>query len=131
MGADYRINEYGEIIRDDNTPHYTSELSVYEDAMLRGERLKIDIRRKLAKETRNKNVLWKCIKDNSITVVIAAKSNPALTSEMRAEIEGIAKKMDFLKPKKSKSNNKGCLWFIIIACLIGMLATYFSNEISF
>lgn len=129
MGSDFRINEFGEIIRNEDTTDYTSEISIYEEAILRGEKLKVDIRRKIAKETRNERVLWKCIRDRAITVVIAAKSNPRLTAEMRAEIEGIAQKMDFVEPKKS--NSKGCLWFIIIVCMIGLLLSYLSNEMSF
>ena len=37
MGGDYKINEYGEIIRDAET---SNDLAGYEDALLRGKKLK-------------------------------------------------------------------------------------------
>ena len=45
MGMDFRVNEYGETIRDSETPN---DLAGYEDALLRGEKLKANIRRKVA-----------------------------------------------------------------------------------
>ena len=88
MGGDYKINEYGEIIRDSGVPN---DLAGYEDALLRGEKLKANIRRKVAKETRNEKVLWMCIRDTAITVVTAAKENPILTTEMKTAISCIGK----------------------------------------
>ena len=78
---DFKVNEYGEIIRDAET---SNDLAGYEDALLRGEKLKANIRRKVAKETRNEKVLWMCIRDTAITVVTAAKENPILTPEMKS-----------------------------------------------
>lgn len=144
MGGDYKINEYGEIIRDSGAPN---DLAGYEDALLRGEKLKANIRRKVAKETRNEKVLWMCIRDTAITVVTAAKENPILTTEMKTAIskeekaweqlkqykfqEEIKRLEELEKNSKDDSGNKGCLWFIIIACALGALFTYLSGEMWF
>ena len=40
MGMDFKVNEYGEIIRDAET---SNDLAGYEDALLRGEKLKANI----------------------------------------------------------------------------------------
>lgn len=153
MGGNYIINEYGEIIRDAETPN---DLARYEEALLRGEKLKASIRRKVAKETRNEKVLWMCIRDTAITVVTAAKENPILTHGMKTAISNKEKAWGQLKQfkiqeqlkqfkiqeetqrieeleKNSKvdNGNKGCLWFIIIACALGALFTYLSGEMWF
>ena len=141
MGGDYKINEYGEIIRDSGAPN---DLAGYEDALLRGEKLKANIRRKVAKETRNEKVLWMCIRDTAITVVTAAKENPILTPEMKTAISKEEKAWEQLKQvkfqeeirriesieTKSKDDNdsKGCLWFIIIVGILGALYSYLSGE---
>lgn len=145
MGMDFKVNEYGEIIRDAETPN---DLAGYEDALLRGEKLKANIRRKVAKETRNEKVLWMCIRDTAITVVTAAKENPILTSEMKTAIseeekaweqlkqykiqEEVRRRLEELeKNSKDDSGNSGCLWFIIIPCALGALFTYLSGEMWF
>lgn len=131
---DFRVNEYGEIIRDSETPN---DLAGYEDALLRGEKLKANIRRKVAKETRNEKVLWMCIRDTAITVVTAAKENPILTPEMKTAIskeekaweqlkqykfqEEIKRLEELEKNSKDDSGNSGCLWVIIIAGVLGAL----------
>ena len=142
---DFKVNEYGEIIRDAETPN---DLAGYEDALLRGEKLKANIRRKVAKETRNEKVLWMCIRDTAITVVTAAKENPILTSEMKTAIseeekaweqlkqykiqEEVRRRLEELeKNSKDDSGNSGCLWFIIIPCALGALFTYLSGEMWF
>ena len=141
---DFKVNEYGEIIRDAET---SNDLAGYEDALLRGEKLKANIRRKVAKETRNEKVLWLCIRDTAITVVTAAKENPILTSEMKTAISEEEKAWDQLKQykiqeevrrleeleknSKDDSGNSGCLWFIIIACALGALFSYLSGEMWF
>lgn len=145
MGMDFKVNEYGEIIRDAET---LNDLAGYEDALLRGEKLKANIRRKVAKETRNEKVLWMCIRDTAITVVTAAKENPILTSEMKTAIseeekaweqlkqykiqEEVRRRLEELeKNSKDDSGNSGCLWFIIIPCALGALFTYLSGEMWF
>lgn len=129
MGMDFKVNEYGEIIRDAETPN---DLAGYEDALLRGEKLKANIRRKVAKETRNEKVLWMCIRDTAITVVAAAKENPILTTEMKTAISKEEKAWEQLKKNsKDDSGDKGCLWFIIIACALGALYSYLSDEMWF
>lgn len=100
---DFKVNEYGEIIRDAET---SNDLAGYEDALLRGEKLKADIRRKVAKETRNEKVLWMCIRDTAITVVTAAKENPILTSEMKLEISKIEKAWAQSKQDKNQEETK-------------------------
>ena len=144
MGMDFKVNEYGEIIRDAET---SNNLVGYEDALLRGEKLKANIRRKVAKETRNEKVLWMCIRDTAITVVTAAKENPILTTEMKTAIskeekaweqlkqykiqEEVRRLEELEKNSKDDSGNSGCLWFIIIACALGALFTYLSGEMWF
>ena len=103
MGGDYKINEYGEIIRDSGAPN---DLAGYEDALLRGEKLKANIRRKVAKETRNEKVLWMCIRDTAITVVTAAKENPILTTEMKTAISKEEKAWEQLKQYKFQEEIK-------------------------
>lgn len=144
MGMDFKVNEYGEIIRDAET---SNDLAGYEDALLRGEKLKANIRRKVAKETRNEKVLWICIRDTAITVVTAAKENPILTPEMKTAIskeekaweqlkqykfqEKIKRLEELEKNSKDDSGNKGCLRFIIIACALWVLFSYLSGEMWF
>ena len=141
MGGNYKINEYGEIIRDASS---SNDLAEYEDALLRGEKLKANIRRKIAKETRNEKVLWICIRDTAITVVTAAKENPILTPEMKTAISKEEKAWEQLKQvkfqeeirriesietnHKDDNDSKGCLWFIIIAGILGALYSYLSGE---
>lgn len=126
---DFKINEYGEIIRDAET---SNDLAGYEDALLRGEKLNANIRRRVAKETRNEKVLWMCIRDTAITVVAAAKENPILTTEMKTAISKEEKAWEQLKKNsKDDSGDKGCLWFIIIACALGALYSYLSDEMWF
>ena len=103
MGMDFKVNEYGEIIRDAET---SNDLAGYEDALLRGEKLKANIRRKVAKETRNEKVLWMCIRDTAITVVTAAKENPILTTEMKAAISKEEKAWEQLKQYKFQEEIK-------------------------
>lgn len=125
----------------------TNELARYEDAMLRGEELSNSMRRKVARVTRNEKVLWMCIRDTVKTVVTAAKENPILTSEMKTAIseeekaweqlkqykiqEEVRRLEELEKNSKDDNGNKGCLWFIIIACALGALFSYLSGEMWF
>ncbi len=136
MGQEFKINEFGEIIRGNNDfEKYSSD----EESLLKGEKVKAHIRRKIARETKNEDVLWKCVRDNAITVVLAAKENPILTPAMKTEIRkqedaynGLQqyKIEESIKNNSEKNDNdgKGCLWFIIIACALGLLYSYLSGE---
>lgn len=123
----------------------TNELARYEDAMLRGKELSNSMRRKVARETRNEKILWMCIRDTVKTVVTAAKDNPILTPEMKLVISKEEKAWEqFTQPKedirriesietnsKDDNDSKGCLWFIIIAGILGALFSYLSGEMWF
>lgn len=134
-----RANETSKMLRIDDT---YSEIFALEFALLKGDKLKANIRRKVAKETRNEKVLWMCIRDTAITVVTAAKENPILTTEMKTAIskkekaweqlkqykfqEEIKRLEELEKNSKDDSGNKGYLWFIIIACTLVALSTFLS-----
>lgn len=134
MGMDFKINECGEIIRDINN---IGDLEIYENALLRGDKLKANIRCYIAKKTQKEEVLWICVKDKAISVRDSARNNPVLTSEMRTEINKRAPINKQFKSDKTLTSNtthcdtnngKCCLWFIIIACAIGFLYSYLSSE---
>lgn len=76
---DFRVNEYGEIIRDDN------ELFSLEQKYLKGVPLNIEVRKRLAAESQNLQVLEVCLKERAITVRRIVWNNPHLTPEMRME----------------------------------------------
>lgn len=134
-----RANETSKMLRIDDT---YSEIFALESALLKGDKLKANIRRKVAKETRNEKVLWMCIRDTAITVVRAAKENPILTTEMKTAIskeekaweqlkqykfqEEIKRLEELEKNSKDDSGNKGYLWFIIIECALVALSFYLS-----
>lgn len=119
MGMDFKINECGEIIRATKS---SDDLSRYEDALLRGDKLNVDIRKKVAKETRNETVLWRCIRDVSLAVVIAAKVNPILTAEMKSAIAKIEKDRGAAKQSNIQKDGCeiGCLLIMIIAGILGL-----------
>lgn len=130
MGMDFKINECGEIIRDNN---YIGDLEIYENALLRGDKLKVNIRCYIATKTQKEEILWKCVKDKAMSVRDSARNNPILTSEMRTEInkrDSINKQLKSTKTFTSNTthhdsdNGKGCLWVIIIAFVIGFLYSY-------
>lgn len=79
MGMDFRVNEYGEIIRDDN------ELFTLEKKYLKGVPLNIEVRKRLAAESQNTQVLEVCLKERAITVRRIVWDNQHLTPEMRME----------------------------------------------
>ena len=79
MGMDFRVNEYGEIIRDDD------ELFSLEQKYLKGVPLNIEVRKRLAVESQNLQVLEACLKERAITVRRIVWDNPNLTPEMRME----------------------------------------------
>lgn len=79
MGMDFRVNEYGEIVREDN------ELFSLEQKYLKGVPLNIEVRKRLAAESQNLQVLEACLKERAITVRRIVWDNPNLTPEMRME----------------------------------------------
>lgn len=132
MGVDFKINEYGEIIREVGSHN---DLINYEEALLRGEKVNATIRRKIAKETRNERVLWLCVNDSAISVVVATKANPMLTYEMKSIVSKKEKKWKQFKQYKQEayiqtlieddiedvSSSSGIVvLFIIIAVIVGV-----------
>ena len=79
MGMDFRVNEYGEIVREDN------ELFSLEQKYLKGVPLNIEDRKRLAAESQNLQVLEACLKERVITVRRIVWDNPYLTPKMRME----------------------------------------------
>ena len=157
---DFKVNEYGEIIREDN------ESLTLEQKYLKGVPLNIEVRKRLAAESQNSQVLEACLKERAITVRRIVWDNPHLTPEMRKEATRqklldkgcnniISKKVKSTTTKSSTINtsnispnsytftnnsitehkdsgeNKGCLWLIIIAGLLGALFSYLSGEMWF
>lgn len=123
-----RTNETGKMLRiDDNY----SEIFALESALLKGDKLKANVRCRIARETKNPEILRLCIHDSAITVVTAAKDNPILTPEMRLEISKIEKaweqsKLDKIqediKPIVSINNNQykrgRTNWWSIVSLLL-------------
>lgn len=79
MAMDFRANEYGEIIRDED------ELFSLEQKYLKVVPLNIEVRKRLAAESQNLQVLEACLKERAITVRRIVWNNPHLTPEMRME----------------------------------------------
>lgn len=161
MGTDFKINEYGEIIREDN------ELFSIEQKYLKGAPLNIEVRKRLAAESQNLQVLETCLKERAITVRRIVWDNPYLTPELRKEAtrqklidkgsntitskinKSTATKLQTINPSNTSPNpytytndskaeehegkvgNKGCLWIIIIVGLLGALFSYLSGEMWF
>ncbi len=98
-----RTNETSKMLRiDDNY----SEIFALESALLKGDKLKANVRCRIARETKNPEILRLCIQDSAITVVVAAKENPILTSEMRLEISKIEKAWAQSKQDKIQEETK-------------------------
>ena len=97
MDKTIRVDGNRKMLRLDNR---NNELFVLESALLKGEKLKADVRRRIALETKNLEILHLCIHDSAITVVTAAKENPILTPEMKLEISKIEKAWEQSKQYK-------------------------------
>lgn len=95
MGMDFKVNEYGEIIRGDN------ELFSLELKYLKGVPLNIEVRKRLAAESQNLQVLEACLKERAITIRRIVWANPYLTPELRKEAT-----RQKLLDKKSSTNSK-------------------------
>lgn len=93
---DFKVNEYGEIIREDN------DLFSLEHKYLKGIPLNIEDRKRLAKESQNLQVLELCLKDKAITVRRLVWKNPHLSPEMRMEVtrQRLLDKSSVVRPKK-------------------------------
>ena len=96
MGMDFRVNEYGEIIRGGD-----DELVVLEQKYLKGVPLNIEVRKRIAAESQNVSVLEACFKDRAITIRRIVWANPYLTPELRMEAT-----RQKLLDKKSSTNSK-------------------------
>lgn len=98
-----RANETSKMLRIDDT---YSEIFALESALLKGDKLRANVRCRIARETKNPEILRLCIQDNAITVVVAAKENPILTSEMKLEISKIEKAWAQSKHDKIQEETK-------------------------
>lgn len=98
-----RANERSKMLRIDDK---YSEICALESAMLKGDKLKANVRCRIARETRNPEILRLCVQDSAITVVLAAKENPILTSEMKLEISKIEKAWAQSKQDKNQEETK-------------------------
>ena len=83
-----------------------SEIFALESALLKGDKLRANVRCRIARETKNPEILRLCIQDSAITVVVAAKENPILTSEMKLEISKIEKAWAQSKQDKNQEETK-------------------------
>lgn len=98
-----RANETSKMLRIDDT---YSEIFALESALLKGDKLRANVRCRIARETKNPEILRLCIQDSAITVVVAAKENPILTSEMKLEISKIEKAWAQSKHDKIQDETK-------------------------
>ena len=101
MEKTIRANETSKMLRIDDT---YSEIFALESALLKGDKLRANVRCRIARETKNPEILRLCIQDSAITVVVAAKENPILTSEMKLEISKIEKAWAQSKQDKNQEN---------------------------
>ena len=103
MEKTIRANETSKMLRIDDT---YSEIFALESALLKGDKLRANVRCRIARETKNPEILRLCIQDSAITVVVAAKENPILTSEMKLEISKIEKAWAQSKHDKIQDETK-------------------------
>lgn len=103
MEKTIRANETSKMLRIDDT---YSEIFALESALLKGDKLRANVRCRIARETKNPEILRLCIQDSAITVVVAAKENPILTSEMKLEISKIEKAWARSKQDKNQEETK-------------------------
>ena len=114
------------------------DLAAYEGAILNRNKVPYKIRIRVAKETRKEAVMLRCVRDPAVSVFNALKQNPNLTYKVREAIQ----KKEYQPPiptststpstpspipSESKSSSSGCLWFIIVLCVIGFIITIISN----
>lgn len=114
------------------------DLSAYEGAILSKNKVPHKIRIRVAKETCKEAVMLRSVRDSAVSVFNALKQNPNLTYKVREAIQ----KKEYQPPiptststpstpspipSESKSSSSGCLWFIIVLCVIGFIITIISN----
>lgn len=114
------------------------DLSAYEGAILSKNKVPHKIRIRVAKETCKEAVMLRCVRNSAVSVFNALKQNPNLTYKVR---EAIQKKeyqpptpaqtstplTPSPTPSEPESGGSGCLWFIIVLCVIGFIITIISN----
>lgn len=114
------------------------ELRPYEEDILNKKKVSCLLRIKVAKETCREEVMLRCVRDSAVSVFNALKQNPNLTYKVR---EAIQKKeyqppipaqtsrplTPSPTPSEPESGGSGCLWFIIVLCVIGFIITMISN----
>ena len=114
------------------------ELKPHEEDILNKKLVPCQLRVKVAKETYREEVMLRCVRDPAVSVFNALKQNPNLTYKVREAIQ----KKEYQPPiptststpstpspipSESKSSGSGCLWFIIVLCVIGFIITIISN----
>lgn len=115
-----------------------AELRPYEEDILNKKKVPCHLRVKVAKETYREEVMLRCVRDSAVSVFNALKQNPNLTYKVR---DAIQKKeyhppiptttstpsTSSPTPSEPESGGSGCLWFIIVLCVVGFLITIISN----
>ena len=114
-----------------------------ENAILKRDKLPIDSRVKVAKETYREDVMMRCLRDSAKTVWKSLRQNPNITERIRIELD--KKERDYSSSKPStvfnysppstpqKSEETGCLqaifnWILLlglIAAIIYAIASIF------
>lgn len=120
-----------------------AELKPLEDAILKREKLPINSRVKVAKETYREDVMMRCLRDNAKTVWKSLRQNPNITERIRIELTkkeryySSSKSSTFINyspsPTPQKAEETGCLGAIfnwitflaVIAAIIFALASIF------
>lgn len=108
-----------------------AELKPFEDSLLRRESLPLQIRIRLAKETYREEVMMKCAKDFAKSVRDSLRTNPNITTKVLSELyrrENPVNPVVTKADQTAKTEDKGCLWFIIIVGVLGALLSYLSGE---
>lgn len=115
-----------------------AELRPYEEDILNKKKVPCHLRVKVAKETYREEVMLRCVRDSAVSVFNALKQNPNLTYKVRDAIQ----KKEYHPPiptttstpstpsptpSEPESGGSGCLWFIIVLCVIGFIITIISN----
>ena len=78
---------------------------------------------------RNTVLTWEAIYDvTDIADYIESEFSAERADKFQEEIKRLE---ELEKNSKDDSGNKGCLWFIIIACALGALFTYLSDKMWF
>lgn len=113
------------------------ELRPYEEDILNKKKVLCALRVKVAKETYREEVMLRCVRDSAVSVFNALKQNPNLTYKVREAIQKKEHQPSLLTPtsvtptsstsSEPESSGSGCLWFIILLCVIGFVITMITN----